>query len=695
MGLEKIEEILRAVQVPIDHPHFYSRVYAAQIVKCKEDLAKESNNFKRVCCEEFNKLSQRVERTEIQESSAVRNVLRTRRLANLLISDKGELNLASIPGLIEHHRKCLYSLGPDRQFDAPRQEHILKVLQLLNENKDLQRSLKLISRPFQHKQAEQIIRDTLLLPPNTSITDAHARRAALSAWLCFLRQNVGSCFATAPAIIIHDEQPQQFFKDLNELMGTGRIKRTFGGVEYSAPFSVSWGSGDLRRYVRLPRKIVPGMLEIWESPAIMAAMQATGLMKADSPLKERLVVLKKLIENALRTWPEQGDAFLISPEDLINEILLHYFELTRKDIEDYQNRPAGMIHTSLLMQVQSSGKTGSKGEQCAQFLHQFDVAKNAFKGLADNALLKAWEFTIASFAETKADFARWNLYTSLGLRSDDKYGIGPTLMDIIKKKLDESNRKVEEFQIEYEQVYTQVKMLEGRIRSANTEKEIAWLKAEYQSRGQEFYTLEEMRNKLHHRAKRFANLYDVIIDIYYELFPTYFQEVYDADMRDVSAGQYDDSPAGFRLLYKYGRSNTSAWTKIYTPQEFTQALASFFTTTESEVLNDQRLAGLEDDISEIVTRIVMLVKTQEFLEYSLYRMALQHQGKVIEKPLENLDKIDKKPWAYTSGGTMDTLVSCYFKRDQKPTEVGRWVESEIELLSFLLETVETDTLQDN
>jgi hypothetical protein len=687
MALENIEDILNQVQVSIDHPQFYSRVYSALITKCKEEMAKDGNNFKRICCEEFNKLSLRVERTELQESSSVRNVLRTRRLANLLIGDKGELNLAALPNLIEFHRKCLYSLGPDRQYDAPRQEHILKVLQLLNDNKELQRAVRLISRPFQHKQAEQIIRDTLQVPANIAITDAHARRAALSAWMCYLRQNVGSCFATAPAIIIHDDQPEQFFKDLHELMGTGRIKRTFGGVEYSAPLSVSWGSGDLRKRVRMPRQITSGMNEIWESPALMAAMEASELIKADDKLKDRLVALKELVANALRTWPEPGEACIISPEDLIKEILLQHYNLTRQDVEDYQNRPLGMIHTSLLMQVQTTGKLASKGEQCAHFLQQFDVAKNAFKALADNALLKAWEFTLASFAETKADFARWNLYTSLGLRPNDKGGIGPALLEIIQRKLDEANRKVEEFQMEYEQVYAQVKYLEGRIRSANTEKEIAWLKAEYQSRGQEFYTLEEMRNRLHHRAKRFANLFDVLIDIYYELFPNYFQEVYDADMRDVSVGQYDDSPAGFRLLYKYGRSNTSAWTKIYTPNEFVQALASFFTTTETEVMNDQRLVGLDEDMSEIITKIVTLVKTQEFLENSLYRMAMTHQGRIIEKPLENLDKIDKKPWAYTSGGTMDTLVSCYYKREQKPTEVGRWVESEVELLSFLLETV--------
>ena len=49
--------------------------------------------------------------------------------------------------------------------------------------------------------------------------------------------------------------------------------------------------------------------------------------------------------------------------------------------------------------------------------------------------------------------------------------------------------------------------------------------------------------------------------------PEYFQEVYDADMHeDVEGSLYDDSPAGFRLLYKHGRRNPGTWTLIHTPE---------------------------------------------------------------------------------------------------------------------------------
>ena len=68
-------------------------------------------------------------------------------------------------------------------------------------------------------------------------------------------------------------------------------------------------------------------------------------------------------------------------------------------------------------------------------------------------------------------------------------------------------------------------------------------------------------------------------------------------------------------------------------------------------------------------------------------MAAAHNTPLIKDPLEHLDRIEKKPWAYTSGGTMGSLVSCYFRLDNPPTEAARWVENPMELLVFLADTL--------
>lgn len=688
MDFQALTDLINKKKIYLDDPSFYSRAFSLACQQRKLVYARDGDNFRRVFAEEYNELSKRIDQTHIQESCSVRNVLRTRRLANLLINDKGELNLTVIPRLLGLLKQHLYSLGPERQYDSKRQKHLLSVLAVLNENKDIQRLLKNIDKPLSNKHAEQIIRDTLLLPPNVALTDAHARRATLSAWMCLLRQNVGSCFATAPAIIIQNEQPEIFFQDIAELLNTGRLKRTFGGIEYSVPLSSTWGAGDLKSLFLLPLGEEFEKSGIWQSAGLVAAFEAVGLVDVDVSGEEKLKKTKDLIVDGLQTVSNSQPYILISAEEMIRKVLLRNLGLTEKDIQDFENRPQGMINTSLLMNpVSVELATGGKGKFCALFLTQLEQASTALKALASNALLKSWEYSLASFAETKAQFTRWNLYSSLGLGPNDQGGIGACLYEIISHKLELANRRVQEFQIEYEAVYHQLKTMETRVRSVSSEKEANWLKAEYQSKRNEFYTLEEVRDKVHYRAKRLANLFDLLIDQYYELFTRYFQEVYDADMHDVTTGPYDDSPAGFRLLYKYGRSNTSQWSLIKTPNQFIDSLTSFFNAIELEISSLEEFEGLQVDLSEITTAIVNHVRTKEFLETAFYRMAAAHRAPIIKDPLEHLDQIDKKPWAYTSGGGMDNLISCYYKLNTPPTIVSRWVESPTELLVFIIDTL--------
>lgn len=688
MDPEEIEKVFSSIDVPLTHPKFLEKVFNHAAKERKQAQMLDGDNLKRVCAEEYEDLTARVDSTQIQDSCSVRNVLRTRRLANLLITDKGDLNAGLLSKVITLNKSYLYSLGPQRQFDAIRQEHVINVLTLLQNNKDLVKLLQGISKPYAHPLAEQIIRDTLQLPHGTLISDAYTRRAALSAWLCYLRQNVGSCFATAPAIIVHQEQPELFLTDLKELMATGRLKRTFGGVEYSVPLSVTWGAGDLRKLFVLSTIDDNAENGIWDSPGIIAAFEAVGVVDKDATTLEKISAAREEIKIELRANAKKVSAIVTSAEDLIRRVLMRRFDITNEDLIAFENRPRGMIHANLMMQTHAASTgMGGKGEAVSSFQLQFEIAMNAFKALADNALLKAWEFSLASFSETKAEFTRWNLYSSLGLGSNEPGGIGENLFQILKTKLDHWNQRVSEIQIEYEMVYTQLKQLEGRIRSASSDRDAQWIRAEYQSKTNEFHTLQEIRDEAHSKAGRFAHMFDLLIDAYDKLFPKYFQEVYDADMHEVDVGPYDDSPAGFRLFYKHGRANTSQWTRIRNHNEFIDMLANFFTTTEREIAGMPELDGMETEVSEIVTSIVNHVRTREFLETAFHRMAIAHKMPAIKDPLEHLERISKKPWAYTSGGTINTLLSCYYRREQKPTEVSRWVENPIELLVFLVDSL--------
>lgn len=687
MDKESLEAILSEVDVPLEDRRFYSQAYLAAYRHRKREKGYKTDLLIRVMTKEQVKLSMRLDQSLLQESCSVRNHLKTRRLASILIDEEGKFQTGLLSQAIQLLEGSLYALGPDRQHDARRQEHLLNVLKLLAENPALIRKLKAISRPEMHRIADQIIRETLQLPSKVVVSDAHTRRAVLAAWMCYLRQNVGSCFATAPAVIVQREQPELFLRDMQELLATGRLKRVFGGVEYTVPLSYGWGAGDLRRvfvFSSDPTFESPG---IWNSPGFIRALSAIGIIEEEASTSEKQEILKELIAFELKNWDTNQEWFYTTVEEILRKILLTHYSILQEEVDEFLNRPKAMIHDSLMMHVARGSKPSGKTDRVQLFISQFENAKTMFKSFSDNALLKTWEFTLASFSETKAQFTTWNLYSSLGLRAEDKGGIGPCLYEILNQRLHESNEKAEQFQIEYEQLYNQVQVIQRRSRNVGSEKEAQWVRIEYQSKSSEMRTVEVLRNEWHMKARRYSHLYDGLIDLYFRLFSQYFQEVYDPDINEVTSGPFDDSPAGFRLLYKHGRSNTSQWTPIHNHTEFVEALSNFFTASERELISSPEMQGIENDLSEITTRIVTHVRSQEFIETAFYRMAQKHGAPMIKDPLENLDKIQKKPWVYTSGGAITTLISCYFRLDEKPKEVSRWVESPMELLVFLIDSV--------
>lgn len=656
-----------AISTPSYHPDFFQHIYEELQSRGERDW-EEIDAIEK----EYTDLFVRAKLTDLQELCSMRNLFFARKMATSLIDEKGSLLEESLALFIKTLEKRRYPLGPDSARDARRQDHFLTVLTQLSNSVDLRQRLLRINRPS-NPLIDQIIRDTLQLDGATSITDAHARRAALCAWLTFLRQNVGSCFATAPAILIHTEQPHQFLTDIDELLSTGELKRVYEGIECLVPISPTWGAGDLRKKFALFKEA-----KIHRAPGILAGLKAACII--DNTIDDQQ------IERARATIEEAigADSYIVTDaERLFRKVILTYLDLSEKDIENYQLRAKPIVQNDLVVQVV---KGGDKNSRCLQFFIKQELACKAFKSLTDNALLRTWEFSLASFAEIKANFTKWNLYASLGLNAQDRDGIGSCLSQILQSRLEELNSEVKKYQELYEQQYSQIKYLEARIRRATTEQEVKWLNIENQTKRNEFYTTETLRNKAERKAQRYANLFSDLIEKFLELFPRYFQEVYDADLHEVTVGPYDDSPAGFRLLFKYGRVSTSAWTYIFDHNQYVDALALFFSMIEPIISSSAEFEELQEDISQIITAIMIHVKTPLFIESAFYRIAAARGAVPIKNPLENLKLIEKKPWAYTSGGNMETLVGCYY-RTTSHTKSARWVENELELAVFLLDVV--------
>lgn len=632
---------------------------------------KISKAYKRLCGEAFIPLldealffSQQIDRAGVQDSSLFRNRKMSLALAKCLVDEKGLLRLEQLQALRHFLQKHLHCLGSDCLRDDLWRLQIYQVLQSLEEPLVLQKleSFQLVAGD---ERVQALIRDTLELEETETLHKGHVRQAVLCACFAYLRQNVGSCFATAPAILVQTEKMSLFLGDLLELLSCSVLKRTYGGVEYSAPLSPSWGVADLKRPFIL-RDETP----LEKTPGFFQALASSGLLSEASPKKEAFEHLRGRLQKSFPELPPLGK--LMTAKELFQQLLADHLEVKEEDLSS--DRPLAANQRGVNRKLKA-------------FQQALAQAEKTFKQSSDNALLKVWEFTLASFAETKAVFSRWNFYASLGLAPDDPGGIGACIYQELEILLQEANEKAAQMQEPYEQSYRQLQYLELKMERAASEQDARYLRGEYQLLVGEMNACMEERDRYQKKAQRIAHLFDQIIDCYDALFQEYFQEVYDADLHEVTKDLYDDSPAGFRLLYKHGRAYSHLWTQITNPEEFSAALRDFFLMTEHLILRTAAFEGLEEEFSQIITKVVQHVGREEFLESSLMRMARVHGGTLPAKPLENLSLVDKKPWVYTSGGTMNHLVSCYFCRENLPFAESKWVESPLELLAFFIDVM--------
>ena len=91
-----------------------------------------------------------------------------------------------------------------------------------------------------------LVKDTTLWPKivqmsrSPGVTDLSAKelqKCVVTAMLTPLRQVVGSCFATAPAIAIQRYHVEMFLEDVDALLSRGQIKRVISGQECVAPLN--------------------------------------------------------------------------------------------------------------------------------------------------------------------------------------------------------------------------------------------------------------------------------------------------------------------------------------------------------------------------------------------------------------------------------------------------------------------------
>jgi hypothetical protein len=180
----------------------------------------------------------------------------------------------------------------------------------------------------------------------------------------------------------------------------------------------------------------------------------------------------------------------------------------------------------------------------------------------------------------------------------------------------------------------------------------------------------EIRDRMVQKADRLSVLFSHLIQQYDLKLQDYFQEIFDPSIFISEEAIFDDSPAGFRLVYKHGRTDPSLWTLIQNGEQYIDWLRDFFILIEPDLSASVDFPGL---VSDLTTELVQFIQEPEFLKAAIARSN--------QNPLHQ--SIHKTPWDYASGGTMQTLLQGYYQRERPFTELNVAPKSEEELIQLL------------
>ena len=546
--------------------------------------------------EQVEKIADALAKTHMQNPCSFRALAWARILAESLIDEKGRLLKKELPP---------FPSGVQGENSKEVTKHFDFVLNSLHSRKELLHLFYRFKMPVADRYIERLIIYSLALPLEAKITNRELRKGVLTALLTPLRQNIGSCFATAPAIFIQSEQIERVLFDLYELTMTNSLSRTLDGVKQTVPISPSWGIGDLRKPV--PRNAL-------DSPALRAALITSHIP------------------------PSKVNIDAIRVEDLIQSAIAIHCPSQQADLFKKNSR-------------------------------------DTFKAFTDHALLKTWEYTIASFSDFEIEFYKWNLFASLGFDYQEKGGIGHLLYTLLEEKLKKVQAKAKESENHHLRAIDEAKVTQGLLRQASSYRRARQLKSELDLCIYHVQSCKELCVDLNERARRLSGFFKFLLEQYAKKFPEYFQEIYDADRGGVEHAFYEDAPAGFRLLYKHGRASPLVWTLIYDKEAYVESLVSFFMETEPQIAAACEWEGGEKELQELTTCLIHHLRTDEFLDSASERMGRIHGGK----------RGVKTPWSYTSGGTVHTLVRCYYSLEKELSEERCTPKSPLDLLVFLLD----------
>ncbi len=624
----------------------------------------------------FGDLSYYAQLSGLHEPVLARNQPFVLGVAQAVFNEAGAVDPQRIKAVMHELKQHAFCLEPFSYYESQARQHVLAILERLSHaDGSLSKAIMSFSPPSNHRLAEQRVRETLGLPPRAQITVRDARVAVLSMLLSYFRQNVGSCFATAPGIVLQRYSPELLVRDMQSLFDRGRLERYFAGEGMEVPFSQSVGVGDFKRVLSAPVKETQALLRRFaQSPALDAALLAAGILVDRSREQREQQVVFWLMTPVRDHLSKQGAQPLFTIEQLITWIAMQAHGVTQEALQRYKERPAPLVHNGMLVRTLND----DKGAACDDCLSAIDTMVSSFKRFGENPLLKAWEYTVASMTDHQSAFTNTNLYHSLGVDSKQPNGIGHILRLSIQTLLDRFNEEVKVGQRDYQHLGMQANSLRMRLNTVPSDSRFT-MELEYNKLMSSMNELEYRVQMANRQAHYLSNLFSRLLECYFDWFADYFQEIYDPDLHSQKVGQYDDAPAGFRLYFKHGRSDSSQWQAIHNEKEFLDVLREFFRSTESLLLA-QEPDEARDIIHPLVTEILQHLQKPDFIHSAKERLK---RSRFVDEGAEDV----RTPWAYVSGGYVDKLLGAYLKLDGLPQTKRMAVANPVKLFSALVEVV--------
>lgn len=619
----------------------------------------------------------------LQSPLTAKNLALARRIASYILQENGDIDLRKVTECIHGLSQSLYPISPDLYEETPSREHLLRMLQAIKNTPQIQASLKRLFLPS-YTEVIRLIRNTLALPEQETLTITHVRQAVLVALFSYLRQDVSSCFASAVAILIHQEYPHLFIKDMEDLLSLGKLTRIVGTKEVSVPFNLSPSIGELFKPIRVMDFYPNPLTSLSTSPGLQKACLAAGLIQ---PLEDPQERLQELLSHEFLMEVCQQPYETITVQKILQSTLLHYYGISLNQVSSFLLQEGMRNKDAVLLNYDSTANQSTRQRVCS-YLHAYEQAIAAFTSDTQNPLLKAWEYTLATLADANNPSTLHHLQTALGWDASQTDGLHELMLAFVQEEITLAQEHASKCEHTYQEAQAQLAYVESRMRSPLNAQDSQILSMDHIRFRQELNQALYDWNVAQEKIKKLLSLPNFFLSFYAKTLPLYFKSSYDAFIQEFST-HYADSPAGFRILFTHGRSHPNTWTPIYSLQEFIQALAEFFSSTEEDLMSKHGVVGVEQEASVLVHRMITALHTHRFQEATITRILQAYQEPLPVDPLNHLSQITHTPWVYVSGGNPSTLITYYFEQTEPITLQKKHPENAHELAAFF-----TDALKD-